>query len=279
MLRPIQRFRLTIAYDGTAYAGWQVQPGAPTVQETIEKTLAGIVGAPVKLHGSGRTDRGVHAAGHVAHADLQTRMDPGAVQRALNARLPPDIRILRAARARPDFHARRSAVSKEYRYFVWTGAILPPAKRLYAAHAYRPLDIEAMRIAARQFTGTHDFASFTANPNRRVESTVRTVGLCEVRRRGRELCFRVRGNGFLYRQVRSMAGFLLRVGEGAEPPGAVADLLRGPAPRTARVPTAAPQGLFLWKVWYGRAGGGVRLPESGARNPETGSRDPELGVR
>ena len=252
MPHPIQRFRLTVAYDGTAYAGWQVQPGDPTVQEKIETVLRGLVGEDqeIKLHGSGRTDQGVHGRGQVAHVDLQTRMDAPALLRALNSRLPPDIRVLRVRRAAAHFHARRSATSKEYRYFVWNGPILPPERRLYAAHIYRPLDVKAMQQAAQFFVGEHDFASFTANPNRLVETTVRRIKLFTVRKRGPLISFRVRGGGFLYKQVRSMVGFLLRVGEGAEQPEAVAELLRHRAPRTARVPTAAPQGLFLWQVWY-----------------------------
>jgi tRNA pseudouridine38-40 synthase len=252
MPQATKRFRLTVAYDGTHYAGWQVQPGDPTVQEAIETVLRGLVGEgqDVKLHGSGRTDQGVHARGQVAHVDLTTRMDAGALQRALNARLPADIRVLRVSRARPDFHARRSAASKEYRYFAWNAPVMPPERRLYVAHAYRRLDVEAMRRGAAQFVGTHDFASFTANPNREVASTVRTISLFTVRKSGPLISFRVRGSGFLYKQVRSMVGFLLRVGEGAEPPEAVGELLRHRTPRTARVPTAAPQGLFLWQVWY-----------------------------
>ena len=182
----------------------------------------------------------------------KSRMGADAVQRALNARLPPDIRIRKASRARPDFHARRSATAKEYRYFVWNDALVLPDKRLYAAHAYRPLDLAAMRDGARRFVGRHDFASFTANPQREVESTVRTIFAFAVVRRGKELVFRVSGEGFLYKQVRSMVGFLLRVGEGAEKPEAVSELLTSCAPRKARVPSAAPHGLFLWQVWYGR---------------------------
>jgi tRNA pseudouridine38-40 synthase len=220
------------------------------VQQTLEEALAGIVGHTVKVHGSGRTDQGVHARGQVAHVDLVCRMTPVAVGRALNARLPQDIRIRSVARVRPDFHARRSAVGKEYRYFVWNGAQLLPDRRLYAAHVFRPLDVEAMRQAAAFFAGQHDFASFTANPQREVPSTVRRVFDVTVGKRGREIVFRVRGEGFLYKQVRSMVGFLLRVGEGAEPPEAVRDLLASRAPRKARVPSAPARGLFLWRVWY-----------------------------
>jgi len=247
---PVRRFKLTLAYDGTAYAGWQVQPNHPSVQQTIEHVLEGIVGHSVKVHGSGRTDRGVHARGQVAHVDLTCRMSADAIGRALNARLPQDIRILKVSLARPDFHARRSAVGKEYRYVVWNDTLVLPDKRLYATHVYRPLDVAAMRTAAAYFVGRHDFASFTANPQREVESTVRTIFSFTITRRGKEITFRVSGEGFLYKQVRSMVGFLLRVGEGAEPPEAVKELLDACAPRKARVPSAAPQGLFLWRVWY-----------------------------
>lgn len=248
-----RRFKLVVAYDGTAYTGWQVQPGRPTVQEALETALSGIVGHAVKVHGSGRTDQGVHARGQVAHADLRCRMDAASVGRALNARLPQDVRVLKAALAGPGFHARRSAAGKEYRYFVWNDATVLPDRRLYAAHAYRPLGLAAMRAAAARFVGRHDFASFTANPQREVESTVRTIFSFTVSRRGKEVAFRVSGEGFLYKQVRSMVGFLLRVGEGAENPEAVSELLASRAPRQARVPSAAACGLFLWRVWYRRA--------------------------
>lgn len=247
---PVRRFKLTIAYDGTAYAGWQVQLNETSVQQTIETALAGIVNHPVKIHGSGRTDQGVHARGQVAHADLKCRMRPESVGRALNARLPQDIRILKVVRARSDFHARRSAVGKEYRYFVWNDAMMLPDRRLYATHVYRPLDVAAMREAAQRFVGRHDFASFTANPQREVATTVRTLFAFAVSKRGKEIVFRVSGEGFLYKMVRSMVGFLIRVGEGAEKPEAVTELLETCAPRKARVPSAPAQGLFLWRVWY-----------------------------
>jgi tRNA pseudouridine38-40 synthase len=249
---PARRFKLTVAYDGTAYAGWQVQPCHPSVQQTIEETLKKIVGHTVKIHGSGRTDQGVHARGQMAHVDLTCRLSAESICRALNARLPSDIRILKVNLARPDFHARRSAEGKEYRYFVWNDAMVLPDKRLYVSHVYRPLDVEVMRKAAAFFVGRHDFASFTANPQRVVESTVRTVFAFTVSKKGKEIVFRVSGEGFLYKQVRSMVGFLIRVGEGAEQPEAVRELLETCAPRKARVPSAAAQGLFLWRVWYAK---------------------------
>lgn len=246
-----RRFKLIVSYDGTAYNGWQVQPDQPSVQQKLEEVLRLLTGQKdLSVHGSGRTDQGVHARGQVAHVDLATRMGPDSLVRAMNSHLPADIRILKASIAAPDFDARRSTVSKEYRYFIWNDPVVLPDKRLYAAHAYRPLDAAAMDAAARRFIGKHDFAAFTANPHREIGGTVRTIFAAEVRRHGRELVFRVRGDGFLYKQVRSMAGFLMRVGEGAEAPEAVGKLLSAAESRTARVPTAPPQGLFLWKVWY-----------------------------
>jgi len=249
---PSVRFRITVAYDGTAYAGWQVQPGLPTVQQTIEKAIAAITGQEVKIHGSGRTDRGVHARGQVAHFDVATRMTERSMLFALNARLPADIRVSACEFAPADFHARRSAIAKEYRYTVWNGPILPPHERLYAVQIHHPLDVERMREGAARFLGEHDFVAFMANPQRVVESTVRTIYEFEITKRGRKITFRVKGSGFLYKQVRSMVGLLLRIGSGSmqAKPEHVTELLDGKCERTARVPSAPPQGLSLWRVWY-----------------------------
>lgn len=249
------RFRFTCAYDGTAYSGWQVQPDRPSIQKTIESTLEGILknGQKIKIHGSGRTDQGVHAQGQVFHADLQTRMNALSLLKALNVRLPPDIRILDSAPTAPDFHARRSATGKEYRYQIWNADTVPPDRRLYHTHVTRPLDLDAMRRAVAAFVGTHDFSAFTANPQREVETTVRTIYDFALTAAGPRLLLRVRGNGFLYKMVRSMAGFLMRVGHGAEKPETVTAMLDAAGERTARVPSAPPQGLYLWRVWYHRA--------------------------
>ena len=246
---------MTVAYDGTAYAGWQVQPGAQTVQGAMEAALKQVTGETTRVQCSGRTDAGVHAVGQVAHFDLARAFALDKLQLSLNAVLPDDIRVLELKRAKPDFHARFSPKGKEYRYFVWNDAMVLPDKRLYTAHAYRPLNVAAMRAAAQLFVGRHDFASFTANPQREVASTVRTIYGFKVSKRGKEIIFSVSGEGFLYKMVRSMVGFLLRVGEGAEKPEAVSELLESRAPRKARVPSAAAQGLFLWRVWYKKTGG------------------------
>lgn len=249
----IRRFKMICSYDGTNYFGWQTQPGFTSVQETIEQVLAGIVKAPkVNIHSSGRTDHGVHAHGQVFHVDLKTWMTVRSLKMALNAngRLPPDIRVLSVQEVAPTFHARFDAKRKEYRYYVWNTRILPPNKRLYNAHIVRPLDVEAMRKAVRYLIGTHDFAAFAANANRPIESTVRTIYDFEIAKRGSQICFRVQGNGFLYKMVRSLVGFLLRVGSGKESPETVLSLLEPGNVRTARVPSAPAAGLTLWRVWY-----------------------------
>lgn len=243
------RFRIDITYDGTGYVGWQVQPNGVTVQEKIEEALKQITGEAVKIHGSGRTDQGVHALKQVAHFDLGKEFPPEHLPKALNSLLPPDIRVLAAGHVPADFHARRQARSKEYRYFIWNAETMPPFYRNYRMHVRNRLDVTAMRKAAAHLVGKHDFAAFTANPNRVVESTVRNLFELKIMKHGPELVIVARGEGFLYRMVRSLAGFLIRVGEGALGPGEAAEILRSKV-RTARVPTAQPQGLFLWNVTY-----------------------------
>lgn len=244
-----RRYRMTIAYDGTNYAGWQVQPNGVTVQEKIEQALARISGAAVKIHGSGRTDQGVHARGQVAHFETVRLVRPAMWLKALNAILPSDIRVLALRKAADDFHARRSATGKEYRYFIWDGPLVPPFVRQYRAHVPRRLDVAAMRAAAAGLVGVHDFAAFAANADREVESSVRHLRRLTVTRRGHEVTIAAEADGFLYRMVRSLAGWLIRVGEGSVPASRTREILES-RERTARVPTAPAAGLFLWRVDY-----------------------------
>ncbi len=245
----IRSYRITVAYDGTAYAGWQIQPNGLTVQEVLEREFSAILSASVKVHGSGRTDQGVHARGQVAHVKIKSGMNAVQLRRAMNSRLPDDIRILAVRGVAGDFHARKSALSKEYRYFIWNSEIVPPCERLYVAHVRNPLDINAMQRAADILSGEHDFASFMANPNRHVPSTVRTVFSFNLKKHGHKITISVVGSGFLYKMVRGLAGWLIRVGSGAADAESTSDLLTG-AKRTANVPTAPGRGLFLWKVTY-----------------------------
>ena len=243
------RYRLDVGYDGTAYGGWQVQPNARTIQGKLEQALHTITGETVKVHGSGRTDAGVHAREQVAHFDLELDRPCHELLRGMNALLDPDIRALRLKSAAPDFHARRNAIGKEYRYFIWNDPVMQPVLRLYRAHVRRPLDAAAMKSAAARLEGRHDFAAFSANPLRPVESTVRTLMELRVVKRGPEVVIRAQSDGFLYKMVRSLAGFLIRVGEGELAPES-ADAILSSGQRTALVPTAHAQGLFLWRVWY-----------------------------
>jgi len=245
----MKRWRIDLSYDGTDFAGWQVQPGRTTLQGTVESVLATLDGSTVKVHASGRTDQGVHARLQPIHCDLARSWEPVRLRRGLNGLLPPDIRVLRVRRVAATFHARRSVREKEYRYFIWNEDMVPPCLRRYRTQVARPLDVPAMRKAAARLVGKHDFASFTANPNRVVESTVRRVSRVSVIRRGREIVIVATGEGFLYRMVRSLAGFLIRVGEGRMTPEDGERILAARA-RTAHVETAPAQGLFLWNVRY-----------------------------
>ncbi|MBN2161334.1 MAG: tRNA pseudouridine(38-40) synthase TruA [Pontiellaceae bacterium] len=244
------RYKIKVAYDGTNYSGWQVQPHHRTVQGEIERLLAEMTCQKhVRVESSGRTDAGVHARAQVAHFDLKKPVDPKYFMRGLNAQLDRDIRVMSFEQVSPDFHARFSAVGKEYRYFIYNGLLVPPEKRLYRLQEGRRLDVDRMRQAAALLTGEHDFAPFSANPKRELDGTVRTIHSFNIRRHGADITLEVQGNGFLYKMVRSLAGFLIEVGMGRREPEFVHDIFAH-GKRTAVVPTAQPQGLFLWKVFY-----------------------------
>ena len=218
------RYFISFSYRGTDFHGSQTQPNGNTVQAELEAAFATILREPVSLTFAGRTDAGVHARGQVAHFDLDRDIDGASLRRALNDRLPEDVRVLRAEPAPPDFDARLSAHGKEYRYRVWNAEVSDPLLRRFRHRVSRALDLGAMRRAAACFVGEHDFAAFTANPQRPVESTVRRVFSVEVvaEEDSPEVEIRVAGEGFLYKMVRSIAGFLLAVGTGKEKPEAAA---------------------------------------------------------
>lgn len=247
-----RRYKIVLAYDGTAYSGYQVQDNGVSVQQRLEEVLEYLDRQPVRVFGSSRTDAGVHARGFVAHFDLTKPIPPQGLLRGMNSRLPDDIRVMKASYAKPDFDARKSAKGKEYRYFVYNADILPPHLAPYWTFCHRPLDLAALQRAASYFVGKHDFVAFAANPDRELETTVRTIFSFTVKKSGPKYLFTVRGDGFLYKQVRSMVGFLLAVGKGREKPEAVKELLDTAAPRTARVETAPARGLFLHKVFYSK---------------------------
>lgn len=247
------RFKLTIAYDGTAYEGWQVQKTGVGVQQKIEEALLQLFPGAGRLHSSSRTDTGVHALGMVAHVDIpktQFRMPLAKLPLALNAHLPDDIRVVSARRARPDFHARFEARGKQYRYFLWNHPAMNPLLRGRAWHVPQKLNLQAMRAAARLLVGTHDFRSFAANRNYEVENTRRTLRRCEIRGRGPLLTFIIEGDGFLYKMCRGIVGTLAQIGKGKFAPEEVVAMLRARDRRQAGM-TAPAHGLVLWKVFYG----------------------------
>ena len=248
--QPLKRrnIRLTIAFDGTAYHGWQVQHDSPTVQGLISEALARITGENVNVTGSGRTDAGTHARGLVANFATESRIAPAQFLRALNGILPRDIRILSARQMPLRFHSRRDAVSKTYRYQIYLGLVLPPhLAREYFHYPYR-LDLAKMEAAARLFPGEHDFASF-AKTNASYKSTIRHVFRCELKKKGSRLLLTVQGSGFLHHMVRNMAGTLLEVGKGSISLEEFQDLFAKRDRRLAGF-TAPAHGLVLLKVRY-----------------------------
>ncbi len=247
-MKPKRNIRLTVAFDGTAYHGWQIQHNAPTVQGLLSEAIARITGERAVLSASGRTDAGTHARGLVANFFTASGLPLPQMVRALNSILPRDIRILSARRVPPRFHARRDAVSKTYRYQIYLGPILPPHLiREYFHFPYR-VDIHRMEAAAKLFLGEHDFTSFAKTDAGRT-GAVRRILRCELKKTGRRLLLTVEGNGFLHHMVRNMAGTLLEVGRGTIAPE---DFRRLFARRDRKLAgfTAPSNGLVLVKVQY-----------------------------
>lgn len=242
-------YRLIVAYDGTEYGGWQRQPNQRSVQELIEAALAKLTGGAVTVHGSGRTDAGVHARAQVASVQLTTHHSPLTIQRALNANLPEDVRVTGVRVAAKDFHARFSAKEKEYRYQIDAGVVVDPFLRRYAWHHPRPLDLPAMRRAAKLIVGRHDFSALSANPMREIDTPVRTVTKLTINRRGSLLTVTACADGFLYKMVRTIIGALVKVGEGRMTVEELRVAIAGKK-RTALIETAPAHGLFLWRVVY-----------------------------
>lgn len=255
--------KLTLAYDGTAYAGWQFQPGQPTLQGALEEALARITGESIRTVASGRTDAGVHAEGQVVSFSCASRLAPEVLQRALNAELPPDIAVRDACRVADGFHATHDALRKRYRYVIHDGAVRDVFRLRYCWHFRKRLDTAAMQRAGQTLVGTHDFASFQTTGSERA-TTVRTIFDLQVARslpgQGDQVILEVEADGFLYNMVRTIVGTLVPIGTGKRPETWAAEVLQA-CDRRAAGPTAPARGLFLWKVFYpaedtgqGRAG-------------------------
>lgn len=238
------------AYEGTEFNGWQSQPGGGAVQDVLEARLAEIFGKPVRIHGAGRTDAGVHACAQVFHFDAAWGHETRKLSRALNVRLPGGVLIRRVRRAPEKFHARFSATAKRYVYRWHEGEAPPWERRLVRSLGHRRLDADAMHRAAQTLLGRHDFSSFGANRgDGSTDNSVKTLHVMEVRREGRRLAFTTIGSGYLFKMVRSLAGILERVGEGKMSVCDVAAILES-RKRTHVVETAPAHGLWLERVYY-----------------------------
>jgi len=243
---------MTVAYDGSHYAGWQVQKAGVGVQQKMEEALGKLFRSSPRIHSSSRTDTGVHALGMVVHVEIphsEFQIPVPKLALALNAFLPEDIRVMTANRCPADFHARFDATGKQYRYFAWNHLAANPLLRHVAWHLPQPLDLTDMRAAAKVFLGKHDFKSFAATRNYEMESTVRTLWRCEIKRSGPLLTFIIEGDGFLYKMCRGIVGTLAQLGRGKFTRADLKKMLAAKDRRAAGM-TAPAHGLVLWKVFY-----------------------------
>ena len=239
---------ITVAYDGTNYCGWQVQPNGITIEEVINKALQKLTGEEISVIGASRTDSGVHAMGNVAVFDTETTIPPEKIAVSLNQRLPEDIVIVKSEEVPLDFHPRYCDCSKTYEYHIINTRIPVPTKRLTNYFVSYVLDIDKMRRAASYLVGEHDFVSF-CNVRTDVENTVRTITALDIITDGDEITIRITGNGFLYNMVRIIVGTLIRVGRGFYEPEQVKEILEAKDRKAAGV-TAPAHGLMLMQIDY-----------------------------
>ena len=245
------RVMLRVAYDGTRYCGWQIQPNDITVEGALREALLGLFGYEPNVIGASRTDAGVHALGNVAVVDVETRILPEKIAYALNARLPEDIKVVESIAVKDDFHPRHVDCVKTYEYSIWNDKFENPKERLYCHFDYGKIDIDKMKDACEFFVGEHDFTSF-CSVGTQVEDKVRTIYSLDVRCEGKKIIIRVTGNGFLYNMVRIIAGTLLKVGKGDLLPSEITNIIETKDRRLAG-PTAPARGLTLCKIEYKEA--------------------------
>ena len=244
----MKRIKLTIAYDGTNYCGWQIQPNGITIEEVINKALSKLTGEDIAVIGASRTDSGVHAMGNVAVFDTNTTIPPDRIAVSLNQRLPDDIVIVHSEEVPGNFHPRYCDCSKTYEYHIINTRTPVPTKRLTNYFVSYNLNIENMKKAASYLVGEHDFVSF-CNVRTDVENTVRTITALDVLTNGNEITIRITGNGFLYNMVRIIVGTLIRVGRGFYEPEKVKEILEVKDRKAAGV-TAPAHGLMLMEIHY-----------------------------
>ncbi len=241
-----ETYKITISYDGSDYHGWQRQPRKRTIQGSLEKALSKIAKKQIPVIGAGRTDAGVHALAQIAHFKARLTPDETSLLRAMNSLLPKDIRIVSLQKTEPDFHARKMALSKVYRYRIFNAKDISPFLLRYALYWPYELDLESMKTAAAKFIRKADFTPFSSN---RLLYPVRNVTRSDIQKKGKEILYTVEANGFLRYMVRTMVGTLLEIGRGKRTPDIVDELFEG-CRRTLASPTAEPQGLCLIRVRY-----------------------------
>ncbi len=244
----MKRIKLIVAYDGTGYCGWQLQPGQPTIEGELNKALSSLLGEEIAVIGASRTDSGVHSLGNVAIFDTESTIPAEMMCPALNVRLPEDIRVQASVEVDPDFHPRRTVSRKTYEYRILNRKVAMPTQRLYSTFVYYDLELERMQRAAGYLVGKHDFKSF-CSVKTQVTDTVRTIHQIIVSRQGDCITIRVTGSGFLYNMVRIIAGTLIEIGRGAYPPERIQEILRG-CDRSLAGPTALAHGLTLIQIDY-----------------------------
>lgn len=244
----MKRIKLVVAYDGTAYCGWQLQPGQITVEEVLNKSLSDLLGEEIVIIGASRTDSGVHALGNVAVFDTESLIPPEKICLAVNQRLPEDIRVQTSMEVPLDFHPRRVNSQKTYEYRILNRKFAIPTMRLYTNYVYYDLDFDKMQEAASYLVGEHDFKSF-CSVKTQVLDTVRTIYQLSVEKDGDIITISVTGSGFLYNMVRIIAGTLMEIGRGAYPPEKIRLILEG-KDRSLAGPTAPAHGLTLIKIDY-----------------------------
>lgn len=244
----MKRIKLIVAYEGTNYCGWQIQPSGVTIEAVLNKALSELLGEEIKVTGASRTDSGVHSLGNVAIFDTDTRIPPEKICYALNQRLPEDIVVQSSCEVALDFHPRKSYSEKTYEYRILNRNIPIPTLRKDTYFYYRKLDVEKMQQAAAKLVGTHDFKSF-CSIHTSVEDTVRTILSCEVLVQQPLITIRITGTGFLYNMVRIIAGTLIQVGVGEKEPEDITEILRKKE-RSAAGPTAPAHGLTMIGIEY-----------------------------
>ena len=242
------RVRMTVAYDGTNYCGWQIQPNGVTIEQRLNEALSALLGEEIRVTGASRTDAGVHSLGNVCIFDTQTRMPAEKISFAVNQRLPEDIVVQSSCQVEDSWHPRYAKSRKTYEYRILNRQMRSPNRRLDTYFFHYPLDLSAMQKAASYLCGEHDFASFCA-ANAQVETTVRTIYSCTVTKEGDIITIRVTGSGFLYNMVRIIAGTLIKVGNGDIPPEQMEEILAA-CDRSAAGPTAPAHGLTMIGLEY-----------------------------